>query len=187
MQKLRSFSGCEENDFYSLPFGQAEASIYQHRRHFNQPQKRFVLLLFKFLIKHHLPVRQVKNGIHQPDSKIHQPQAIRHYFLSMLILSFFKVKNQLLGTRAFSQTLKTGHPEGMFAHTCRIAGHPSGQNLAGATRLFKSTAVQTLCNICSHCLLFQVLMDMFHPDDVETSVEAEVGINNTFVHCPYKP
>ena len=25
---------------------------------------------------------------------------------------------------------------------------------------------------------------MFHPDDVETSVEAEVGINNTFVHCP---
>ena len=30
-------------------------------------------------------------------------------------------------------------------------------------------------------------MDMFHPDDVETSVEAEVGINNTFVHGPYKP
>ena len=29
-------------------------------------------------------------------------------------------------------------------------------------------------------------MDMFHPDDVETSVEAEVGNNNTFVHCPYK-
>ena len=28
---------------------------------------------------------------------------------------------------------------------------------------------------------------MFHPDDVETSVEAEVGINNTFVHRPYKP
>ena len=28
---------------------------------------------------------------------------------------------------------------------------------------------------------------MFHPDDVETSVEAEVGINNIFVHRPYKP
>ena len=33
--------GCKENHFYSLPFGQAEASIYQPRRHFNQPQKRF--------------------------------------------------------------------------------------------------------------------------------------------------
>ena len=33
--------GCKENHFYSLPFGQAEASIYQPRRHFNQPQKLF--------------------------------------------------------------------------------------------------------------------------------------------------
>ena len=30
--------GCKENHFYSLPFGQAEASIYYPRRHFNQPQ-----------------------------------------------------------------------------------------------------------------------------------------------------
>ena len=43
-----------------------------------------VLLLFEFLKKHHLPVRQVKNRIHQPDSKIHQPWAIGHYFLCTL-------------------------------------------------------------------------------------------------------
>ena len=78
------YPGCKEKHFYSLPFGQAEASIYQPRRHFNQPQKRFVLLLFKLLIKHHLPVGQVKNRIHQPDSKIHQPRAIGHYFLCTL-------------------------------------------------------------------------------------------------------
>ena len=30
-----------------------------------------VLLLFEFLKKNHLPVGQVKNRIHQPDSKIH--------------------------------------------------------------------------------------------------------------------
>ena len=70
-------AGCKENHFYSLPFEQAEASIYQPRRHFNWPQKRFVLLLFKFLIKHHLPVGQVKNRIHQPDSKIYQPRGYR--------------------------------------------------------------------------------------------------------------
>ena len=76
--------GCKENYFYSLPFRQAEASIYYPRRHFNQPQKLFVLLLFKFLIKHHLPVGPVKNRIHQPDSKIHQPRAIGQYFLCTL-------------------------------------------------------------------------------------------------------
>ena len=75
-------TGCKEKHFYSLPFGQAEASIYQPRRHFNQPQKRFVLLLFKLLIKHHLPIGQ--NRIHKPDSKIHQPRAIGHYFLCTL-------------------------------------------------------------------------------------------------------
>ena len=80
---------------YSLPFGQAEdtCSIYQPRHHFNQPQKLFdqpsridftVLLLFEFLKKHHLPVGQVKNRIHQPDSKIHQPWTIRHQFLCTL-------------------------------------------------------------------------------------------------------
>ena len=30
-----------------------------------------VLVLFEFLKKHHLPVGQVKNRIHLPDSKIH--------------------------------------------------------------------------------------------------------------------
>ena len=43
-----------------------------------------VLLLFEFLKKHHLPVGQVKNRIHSPNSKIHQPQAIGHYFLCTL-------------------------------------------------------------------------------------------------------
>ena len=45
-----------------------------------------VLLLFKFLKKHHLPVGKVKNRIHQPDRKIHQPWAIGHYFLCTLYL-----------------------------------------------------------------------------------------------------
>ena len=82
------YAGCKENYFYSLPFGQAEASIYQPSRHFNQPQKLFVLLLFKFLIKHHLPVGQVRNRIHQPDSKILQPWAIGQYFLCTLYGKF---------------------------------------------------------------------------------------------------
>ena len=72
-------AGCKQNRFYS---------IYQPRRHFNQPPKLFVLLLFKFLIKHHLPVGQVKNRIHQPDSKIHQPRVIGHYFLYTLRMDF---------------------------------------------------------------------------------------------------
>ena len=83
--------GGKVSHFYSLPFGQAEANIYQPKHHFNQPQKRFdeqidftVLLLFEFLKKLHLPVGQVNNRIHQPNSKIHQPRAIRHYFLCTL-------------------------------------------------------------------------------------------------------
>ena len=43
-----------------------------------------VHLLFEFLKKHHLPIRQVKNRIHWPDGKIHYPWAIRHYFLCTL-------------------------------------------------------------------------------------------------------
>ena len=43
-----------------------------------------VPLLFEFLKKHNLPVGQVKNRIHQPDSKIHQPWSIGHYFLCTL-------------------------------------------------------------------------------------------------------
>ena len=45
-----------------------------------------VLLLFEFLKKDHLPVGQVQNRFHQPDSKIHQPRAIGHYFLCTLYL-----------------------------------------------------------------------------------------------------
>ena len=44
-----------------------------------------VLLLFEFLKKNHLPIEQDKNRVHQPDSKIHQPQAIGHYFLCKLL------------------------------------------------------------------------------------------------------
>ena len=50
-----------------------------------------VLLLFKSLKKHHLPVRQVENRIHQPDSRIHfsKPLAIGHYFLCALCHTTF--------------------------------------------------------------------------------------------------
>ena len=34
-------TGCKESHFHSLSFGQAEASIYQPKRHFNQPPKVF--------------------------------------------------------------------------------------------------------------------------------------------------
>ena len=47
-----------------------------------------VLLLFEFLKEHHLPVGQVKNRLHQPASKIHQPRAIGHHFLCMLSFRF---------------------------------------------------------------------------------------------------
>ena len=43
-----------------------------------------VFLFFQFLTKHHLPVGQVKNRIHQPGNKIHQPWAIEHHFLCTL-------------------------------------------------------------------------------------------------------
>ena len=43
-----------------------------------------VLLLFKFLEKHHLPFGQVRNRIQWPKSKIHYPRAIEHYFLCTL-------------------------------------------------------------------------------------------------------
>ena len=48
-----------------------------------------VLLLFEFLKKHHLPIGQVKNRIHQPKGKIHYPWAIGHYFLCVLKNFFF--------------------------------------------------------------------------------------------------
>ena len=34
-------TGCKESQFYSLPFGQTEASIYKAKCHFNYPQKPF--------------------------------------------------------------------------------------------------------------------------------------------------
>ena len=46
-----------------------------------------ILLLFEFLKKHHLPIGQVQNRIHQHDSKIHQSRAIEHYFLCTLCMS----------------------------------------------------------------------------------------------------
>ena len=50
-----------------------------------------LLLLFEFLKEHHLPVGQVKNRFHQPDSKIHQPWAVGHYFLCTLHFRLTKV------------------------------------------------------------------------------------------------
>ena len=89
--KKRQGSWCKENHFYSFPVGQADASIYKPKRHLNQPPNflmsriDFTLLLqVEFLKILHLPVRQVRNRIHQPDSKIHQPRAIGHYFLCTL-------------------------------------------------------------------------------------------------------
>ena len=35
------FPGCKESQFYSLPFGQAVASMYYPTSHFNQPQNPF--------------------------------------------------------------------------------------------------------------------------------------------------
>ena len=44
-----------------------------------------VLLWFEFPAKRHLPIGQLKNRTRQPDSKIHQPRAIGHYFLCTLL------------------------------------------------------------------------------------------------------
>ena len=56
-----------------------------------------VLLLFEFLKKHHLPIGQVKNRIHKPNSKIHLPGTIRPYFLCTLrIRNHFYIKGWAL-------------------------------------------------------------------------------------------
>ena len=68
-------SWVQERHFYSLPFGLAEANIYQPKYHFNQPKKRFDEKIdFTVLLS-------VNNRIHWPDSQIHQPRAIGHYSL----------------------------------------------------------------------------------------------------------
>ena len=78
---------------------------------FRVQRKSFLQLAiraFKFLKKHYLPVGQIKNRIHQPDSKIHQPPAMGHYFLCTLFifLRFFilQVNRQSL---LFFQSLLT--------------------------------------------------------------------------------
>ena len=47
--------------------------------------------------KHLLPVGQVKNRIHLPDSKIHQPRAIGHHFLCTLGRCHQIQQNKLVG------------------------------------------------------------------------------------------
>ena len=90
--KFVKVAGCKESQFYSLPFGQAVASMYWPTSHFNQPPNHFLLaglitipLQFDFPKKQHLPVQLVKNKNHQRDRKIHQPLAIGHDFLCMLL------------------------------------------------------------------------------------------------------
>ena len=67
----------QRKSFLQLVF---QASIYQRKCHFNQPQKLLtsridstVVRQFEFLKQHHSPIGQVRNIIHQPKSKIHQP------------------------------------------------------------------------------------------------------------------
>ena len=36
---MDTFAACKESQFYSLPFGQAVASMYQPESDFNQPEK----------------------------------------------------------------------------------------------------------------------------------------------------
>ena len=71
-------AGCKENHFYSLPFSKLRLAftspdvISASPKSFLTSRIDFtVLLLFEFLKKHHLPVGQVKNRIHWPNSKIH--------------------------------------------------------------------------------------------------------------------
>ena len=71
-------AGCKKNHFYSLPFlltGKLKLAfttpnvISASPRSFLTSRIDFtVLFQFEFLKKHHLPVRQVKNRIHQPGS-----------------------------------------------------------------------------------------------------------------------
>ena len=60
-----------------------------------------LLLLFEFLKEHHLPVGQVKNRFHYPDSKIHLPRAIGHYFLCTL-----RVKRKLMLVTLWTTRIK---------------------------------------------------------------------------------
>ena len=49
----------------------------------------FTVLLIRIPQKRSLARREVKNSIHQPDSKIHKPRVIGHYFLCTLLESLF--------------------------------------------------------------------------------------------------
>ena len=82
------YSGCKENQFYSLPFGQAEASIYWPRTSFQLAPKAFWPA--EFLKTHHLPVGQVKNRIHQysPIAKSTSPGLPDTTFFARWVLLF---------------------------------------------------------------------------------------------------
>ena len=73
--KITQFVECKESQFYSLPFRQAEASILLAQTSFQLVPKTFWWADWRyhksFLKKLHLPVGQVKNKIHWPNSKIH--------------------------------------------------------------------------------------------------------------------
>ena len=62
-------AGCKENHFYSLPFGQAKASIYQPRHHFNQAPKAFCRAE---LISHFFCYSNSSKNITCPSGKLKQ-------------------------------------------------------------------------------------------------------------------
>ena len=71
-------SGCKENHFTGCHLGKLKLAFTSPDVISTSPKSFFmsridftVPLLFEFLKKHHLPIGQVKNRIHQSDSKIH--------------------------------------------------------------------------------------------------------------------
>ena len=105
--KKITFTGCHSGKL-KLAFTSPEVISTSPKSFLTRRIDFTVLLLFEFFKKHHLPIGQVKNRIHKPDSKIHQPWAIGHYFLCTLnmvnldvpgVLSYGDGQDRTLGTK----------------------------------------------------------------------------------------
>ena len=105
LQICMCYTGCKDHHFYSLPFGQAEATIYQPRCHFILPQKlrdeqnQLISQFFCYSISSKnitCPSGKLKTGFTCPIAKSTSPRlsdttffACWLQFLSKLLIDLF--------------------------------------------------------------------------------------------------
>jgi len=91
--RATTFPGCKESHFTACHSGKLKLTftttniISTNPQNFLMSRIDFTVLQWKLNSSKYFtcPVGQVKNRIHQPDSKIHQSRGIGHYFLCMLL------------------------------------------------------------------------------------------------------